>query len=252
MGKMHELLAVEKAIVGNLNRDSEESIHVLKKSSNFLKEAKSKRHFAEDDKKLDEDSQTDIVTTVPDRITWHMGHLDKFLDIQVQKDTTNQKAVADVIIDGQVILTQVPATTLLMMETKLGVDLRKVFEAIPTLDANQPWEFDSMQRLWKAEPPVTFVTKKTMKAVVLAPATDKHPAQVKEVSEDVPVAKITRTVYSGMITSAQKAELLGRLDTLVNAIKTARQRANAVEVASVKDFGEKLTGYLINELKLGA
>jgi len=50
------------------------------------------------------------------------------------------------------------------------------------------------------------------------------------VFEDVPVASVTKTVWSGMWTSRQKADALARLDTLLIAIKKARQRANRTEV----------------------
>lgn len=217
-----------------------------------MKETAVKRHFDAENERLDKTEQTEMATTVPARINWFMGHMSKFLDVQVQKDLTNQKSKADIILDdGTIIAKDVPATTLLMLETKLGNDLRGIFEAVPTLDAGTVWNFDASQGLWATGPTKTFVTKKTMKAVTLAPATDKHPAQVKEVVEDVPIASIEKTIYSGMLTSGQKAALLTKLDTLVAAVKKARQRANATEVVTMKDFGETLTKFFTNELKLG-
>lgn len=252
MGKMHELLAVETAIAGNYNRDIDETLHVLGKAENFRKTSEVKKHFDADKSVLDDQKNTENVTTVPDRLAWHSGFLAKYLDVQVQKDRTNQQAKADITLDdGTVLLKDVPATTLLMLETKLGVDLRKVIAAIPTLDAGTPWVFDSSQSMWKTGPVKTFVTQKQVTPVVLYAATDKHPAQVKEVTSDVPIAAIERTIYSGMVTSGQKAELLGKLDELVAAVKKARQRANATDVVSYPKFGETLMKHLFGELKLG-
>lgn len=73
-------------------------------------------------------------------------------------------------------------------------------------------------------------TEKQVKFVTLAPATDKHPAQVKDWTEDVPVAKVETVAYSGMWTVQQKADALDRLDVLLQAVKKARQRANTAEV----------------------
>lgn len=252
MGKMHELLAVEASISGNLGRDRAETLHVLGKSENFRREVVTKTYFNAEDANLNAMTETALVTTVPDRIKWHMGFLSKYLDVQVQKDKTNQSAMADIVLeDGTVLLKDVPATTLLMLETKLGVDLRKIFETIPTLEAATKWEFNVGEGLFVTGPVSSIHTKKIMKPVILAPATEKHPAQVKESTEDVAIAKSERMIYSGMITSAMKAELLLKLDALVAAIKKARQRANQAEVVGINRFGETLTRWLISDLKLG-
>jgi hypothetical protein len=252
MGKMHELLAVESSIAGNYGRDHSETLHVMSQAVKFRGEISEKRHFAEENKHLNVREETKAATTVPDRLQWHSGFLSKFLDVQIQKDKTNQVAKADIEIDGKVLYKDVPSTTLLMLETKLGGEFRKVLDAVPTLDSGSKWEFDDAQSLWMTNPPKTFVTKKVTVPVVLYPATDKHPAQVKEAAEDRPVAETIRTVYSGMITSAQKAVLLERLDILVAAIKRARQRANATEVVPAPKFGEVLTDFILKDLKLGA
>lgn len=252
MGKMHELLAVETAIAGNYNRDIDETVHVLGKAENFRKTIEARTHFDASQSHLDETKATENVTTVPDRIGWHTNFLAKYLDVQVQKDLTNQQAKADIVMDdGTVILNAVPSTTLLMLETKLGIELRKVLQAMPTLDAGTPWAFDGAQGMWVTNPPKSFVTKKQVTPVVLYEATDKHPAQVKEITTDVAIAKIEKTIYSGMITSGQKADMLLKLDALVAAIKKARQRANNTDVVSYAKFGETLTKYLLNGLKLG-
>ena len=72
--------------------------------------------------------------------------------------------------------------------------------------------------------------------------------RVKEVFEDVPVARITKDSYSGMFTSAQKADIIGRLDALLKAVKQARQRANNVEADKSK-FGSIITKFLLGEFK---
>lgn len=250
---MHELLAVETSIAGNYGRDMAETIHLFQKPEAFRKEMSQKTHFEAENAHLNVTTETANVTTVPARLDWFSGMAKKYFDIQVSKDLTNQKAVADVVLsDGTVIYKNVPSTTLLMLESKLGVELRKVFEAIPTLDANIIWKFDENEGMWRATGQAPqFVTKKVFTPLTLAPATDKHPAQVKEGWEDRPVAQVTKSVLSGMITSHQKAVLLGRLDELVAAVKKARQRANATEVAEAKGFGEAIIGFITKDLKLG-
>jgi hypothetical protein len=81
--------------------------------------------------------------------------------------------------------------------------------------------------------------------VTLSHATKEHPAQVEKVGEQVNVGKITETVYSGMWTSAQKADILNRVEALLRAFKKARQRANRVDIKDVR-AGRKLAEFILS------
>ena len=249
MAKMHELLAVESSVTANFQRDLEETLKVFARPDAFRREVVSKNFFAEEDSRMNTVATSEITTTVNDRLNWFSGAADKYLDVVIQKDKTNQKAVASIVLDdGTVLAADVPATTLLALETKLQ-DFRRVFSAIPTLPSGVVWVFDSGENLWKTkEPSVTFQTKKTSKPVVLYEATKEHPAQVKEVFEDVPVAKIEKNMFNGMITSAEKSDLIGRLDVLLKAVKVARQRANNVDADTTK-IGATITKFLLGSAK---
>jgi hypothetical protein len=74
-------------------------------------------------------------------------------------------------------------------------------------------------------------------------ATDKHPAQVQALDEDVPVAKRTTHVWSGMLSVYDKSLLLDRVDTLIQAFKRARQRANEAELVE-RHMGKRIFQYL--------
>ena len=245
MAKMHELLAVEASVAGNLQRDIDETLKTFGRPEAFRKTTKAKVYFAEEDQKLNTTEVTEITTTVQDRLKWFSNHAVKFFDLVLQKDKTNQKASADLVVDGVTIATAVPATTLLMLESKLQ-EVRKVLDAAPTLPSTVRWSKDEAEGLWvTADPVVTFTTKKVTKPVVLYEATKEHPAQVKEASEDVPVAKITQNTWAGLLTATEKATVLARLDTLLQAVKKARQRANTTDVEKA-NFGNEIFGYLFN------
>lgn len=243
--KMHELLAVESSITANYNRDSEETKKVFERGDLFRREVTAKEYFdAADAEKLNTIETKEITTTVDKRLEWHSKSIASLFDIVYQKDKTNQTAVADIEVGGSILAASVPATTLLMLESKLQ-DIRKVFETIPVLAPGIKWEEDKATGYWvTADPTQTFSTKKVTKPVVMYEATKEHPAQVKEVSEDVVVAKITKTVYAGLWTSGQKADLLGRVDQLLAAVKQARMRANMVK-ASKETIGSTLVKFLI-------
>ena len=250
MGKMHELLAVEATTVANYQRDLDETLKTLGKAELFTRTITQKHFFDANDAKLNTTETKEMTTTVAQRLSWFRRHAEKFIDVQFQKDKTNQLATADLVIDGTIIAEKLPATTLLMLESKLQ-DVRKVLDSAPTLQAGVPWKYDENERLFTtAEPKRSFQTKKVMKPVVMYEATKEHPAQVKESTEDVPVAEITQIMYSGMLTSATKADLLTRLDTLLQACKTARQRANNTE--AVKDkVANRLLDYLFAPIAIG-
>jgi hypothetical protein len=121
---------------------------------------------------------------------------------------------------------------------------------MPTQDASKKWtEAPNLGKgVYEAEPSYTTKTEKQMQPVVLAPATDKHPAQVKESSKDVVVGTFCTTLRSGEVTAAQKAEVLERIDDLLVEIKSARMRANETEVVP-GTIAETLVGVLLEPLR---
>jgi len=246
MAKLHELLAAEASVAAAYNSISEETLKVFGKPDHFTKQTTAVSYFAEDEKNLNTFETKDSVTTVDERLDWQLGDAFRsYFDLLAQKDSTNQKAQADVELDGKVFLTGVPATYLLTLETKIG-DLRKKFETIPTLQPGPLWIEDKNEGKWRtAEASVSFKTKKTIRPIILVGPTDKHPAQVEKISEDVAVAKIERTTWSGMWTSTQKSEVLARLDALLIALKQARQRANCQEVVKLP-VAKRISEYLLN------
>lgn len=248
MPKLHEVLAVESGLQAAAKKINDETIKTFgKKDEHFVETVTQLRHFAEEDSKLDQDDSKAMVTTVFDKLLYFVQPNVRALDAYLQKEATNQTASADIVVAGKVIAADVPATVLLGLETKL-TELRLVYDAIPTLAPGPTWLPDENKRKQggvyrSTHPDVTFRTRKTVKPIIMAPATEHHQAQVQAVSEDVPIAKITKQHWSGMISSGQKSDLLERLDTLLRAVKRARQRANATDVVDRK-IGKELFAFL--------
>ena len=247
MPKLHEVLAVESGLQTTAKKTNEETVRTFgKKDEHFVEITREVAHFAEEDVKLNTSETKAMVTTVLDKLIYNAGPSIRAFDAYLQKEATNQKAVADLVVDEKVLATGVPATVLLGMETKL-VELRAVYEAIPTLAPGPTWVADTSARttgVYKAaQADVTFRTKKTIKPIVMAEATKEHPAQVQAIQEDVPIAKITTHHKSGMMTTADKSALLERLDKLLRAVKRARQRANNTEVEK-RQIGKVLFDFI--------
>lgn len=171
--------------------------------------------------------------------------LTRLFDVVVTKDAANAGAKADLVIDGNVLVPDVPVTTLLFLEKQL-IDLRTFVRSLPVLDAAETWEFDSNTGVYVTPPVGTTRSKKIPRNHVKAEATDKHPAQVEVYYEDVLVGTWTARKFSGALPAVRVNQLLGRVDALHTAVKFAREEANNTEVTDVK-IGAAIFDYLLAE-----
>lgn len=235
--KLHELLAVESDLQGAANKIMAET------KDTFNKRADHFTGFHKDLTMLDAAREPEaaagaehkeLVSTVDEKLAYTEKTVIKYFDALLQKEKTNQNAKADLIVDGVTIGKDLPATFLLGLETRLKA-VKEYYEAIPTLQPGVAWVPDTTQRpgVYKASTQdVRTKTEKTIKAKVLYDATKEHPAQIDKWTEDVVIGLFKTDRWSGMLSPAQKSELLGRLDALMQATKQARQRANHAEVVS--------------------
>lgn len=177
-----------------------------------------------------------ISTTVAAELDYIGTVVGDYFDIMLQRDEANQRAVADVVIDGVTIASNVPATTLLALENKLK-QLRPVYAEIPTLQPGITWELDASmgEHIYKDKnPEVRAKTKKGFDSKVIVQATDKFPAQIEKWETVDTIGHLTKIRWCSMISVADKSKLLARFDKVAMAVKQARQRANEVEVNNIK------------------
>lgn len=247
---LHELIAVEGDLEGTAKKILEEGTGTFKKHEAFTAFRKDVKMLADTpEARLEEISEArEMTTTVTEKLDYISGHLSRYYDALLQKEATNQNAKADLVIDGAAIAKDLPATFLLGMENRLK-SIRATYESIPTLEPGRTWLADESYATKGAfvskDDEIRTRTKKVTKPVVLYEATDKHPANVKEVTEDVVVGRIVTRHWSGAISPAAKSELLSRIDKLIRGCKKARQRANATEVVKLR-IGKTLLDYINN------
>jgi hypothetical protein len=152
----------------------------------------------------------------------------ELFDAEAALDFANCTARADVIVGERVILADAPSTFLLFVEKQL-IDLHTTLTQMIVLDEADNWNEDANQRgLYRTAPVDTARTKKVIRPLILAPATDKHPAQTDKITEDIIEGYWTVTKLSGAVPSKAKKALLDRIDRLVDAVREARERANLV------------------------
>lgn len=228
MPRLHELLAVE----GNLKAQADKTRADLmstfeKKSHHFGEKIQTFKSYEEGALPVTE-GQLDLQTTVPKELQWAAPFMVKALDASYSVAEANTQARADVVLeDGTVLLAGLPATALLELE-KRAKEFHDFVSAIPTLDPAKGFrpDPDKGSDVFRAREDRKVRTKKTLKVLTLAAATDKHPAQAKEYTEDIPVGDIITMEWSGLITTAAKGDMLARCEDFARAVKLARSRAN--------------------------
>ena len=248
MPKLHEVLAVEGELKGaNEKILIETAATFSKKAAHFSGSHKQYRPFNDAEAEAEGfEENHEMVTTVNAKLNHMWTHVSRYLDAKLQKERTNQEARANIEIDGKTIAEDVPATFLLGLESKI-VQWRKVLDQVPTLAPGVSWrkDPDKGEHVYLAEHQETsFRTKKTVQHKILSEATDHHPAQIERWNEDTNVGKYITTRWCGMLSAAEKSELIEKLDKLSRAVKQARQRANSTEIVKSK-IGMRIVDFLM-------
>lgn len=246
---LHEILAVENELGETSNRIQKETTKTLKeKRTIFGGIVKSHTIFDEAKQFLVQVPDIkEVESTVQEHLDFAAIHLARYWRAIFQKEEANQRAKADIIVDGKVLVKDVPSIVLLSMEKKL-LSIIAMYNELPTLDATKTWEPDTtyakpgvFRTVNPAERQHAVVKKEWIEA---SPATQHHKAQIVENETVEVIGKYTQYDYSGAITSLDKAEKLERLQKVSRAVKMARQRANATTVDTNIDFGSELLAYI--------
>jgi len=174
--------------------------------------------------------------------------LTRYYDANAAREAANTQAHADVTVDGAVLLPAVPVTYLLFLEKELAKTIDGLIKALPVLDPAEDWEWDGNRGCFATRPSGTTRSKKTPHNHVLSEATKEHPAQVQVYMEDVVVGDWSTTKFSGAMKADKVRRVQERLAILLDAVRQAREEANATEISSVAadpHVGGAVFGYLL-------
>jgi hypothetical protein len=244
MARLNQIIAVEKGVKSQSFQELTEAHQSLQKPALLSGIARTYRPKDEEGEQLPPES-TRVQLKAQEVIRTTVESLTKLFDVTATKDWANCRAKADVVVDGQTLLHQVPATYLLFLEKQL-VDLHTFVKKLPVLDASETWSYDSSSDAWATEAVQTLRTKKVPRNHVKAEATDKHPAQVEVYYEDVTVGYWRTVKFSGALPAQRINELIARVERLQEAVKFAREEANSLEVEEQK-VGEPFFRYLFGD-----
>lgn len=244
MTKLNQIIALTAGKKSQAHKTISEVHQQLQKSMLLDGITRTYRPRDEDGEQLPAEKKQ-VQLKVGEAIRRVVGDLSAMFDVIATQDFANCQAKADIVVDGEPLLTQVPVTHLLFLEKQL-VDLHTFVEKLPTLDPAELWQYNPEADCYASEPYQSTKTKKVLKNHVKAEATKEHPAQVETYTEDVVVGYWTTIKFSGAIPAKDRNAMLERVRKLQEAVKTAREEANSLVVESRK-VAEPVFRYLFGE-----
>src|SRR6476469_9971046 len=229
MARLNQIIAIEKGIKSRSVQELAEAQKALQKPAVLSGISRTYRPKDEEGEQLPPESKKVEVKA-------------EEIIRKTTEDWTNCSARADVTVDGNVLLSQVPVSYLLFLEKQLA-DLQAFIKKLPVLDASETWNFDASADCWATEPVQTLKTFKTPRNHVKAEATEHHPAQVDVYYEDITIGYWRTVKFSGALPARRINELLQRVEILQQAVMFAREEANNSEVEEQR-VGERIFQFI--------
>lgn len=248
MAKLNQIIAIEKQVKKIAEDSITQAYQIAQRAEVFEGHVRTYTPIG--------DPTTDpTVETLPTDTKKVQVHVDELLeefskaqvalfDITATKVYANTQARADVVVDGETLLENVPVEYLLFLEKRLELTMQ-FLSKIPTLSNEFTWGVDSNTGNYITQPTEQNRTKKVMRNHVKAEATDKHPAQVEVYTEDIVIGKYTTVRHSGAVTGTYLEALKDRVLRVLKGVKQAREEANS-GVATDIEIGSRVFSYLLN------
>lgn len=229
--KLNQVLAVEKSIrtkQENVFTQVYQSVSKVDLLTGFARNYTPKN---DDGEKLPPEKKL-VQLKAEDAIVQAQDALRQLSNIIAVKDATNQGAKADIVIDGAVMVKDVPAVHLLFLEKRL-IAIMEFISKIPTLSQDASWKKNEGMGLYETEPTESFKTKKVEDFKVVLQPTKEHPGQVQKVVEDQIVGSWKTVNFSGAITEDRKKAMMAKAEKVQQAVKVAREEANQAPVVEL-------------------
>ena len=239
--KLCQIIAIEKGVKSRSHSDLT-NLHRASQYGALYNGAERVYASKDDEGETYPPESSKVQLTYQDVISQMCEGETELIDTVLTKDEGNTEARSDVTVDGEVVLSKVPVTTLIFLEKKMD-NVRTFIEKLPIQDPAVEWEFDEDLGYSRAQPVRSQKTKKVAKPVTLAEATVEHPAQVQLVSEDIVVGYWNTTQFTSAIPLSKKKELLGKVAKLHDALKLAREEANS-KLIEKHQMGETIFKHL--------
>lgn len=238
MKRLHELLASEKTISSEANKLIKETISTFADKTTFFDGQIRFYTPKEDGGETIPNQNIKLRASVVEKLKFINSILAKYFNLKTNKEIANMNATADLYYNGELLASSIPATALLALESSL-ITLKDIYKTIPTRDVSETWTFDETNKMHKGVTKLSETTVKTTGWETVVPATEKHPAQIKEISLMKVTGNWQTTPTSGRISTIEKAALLSNIDNMLIAVKQARSKANDA-VVEERELGTKV------------
>lgn len=239
--KLNQAIAVIQSVKANSTKAKTQIYHTAQKTELFEGISRTYEPNEEDGFVYPSEGKP-LQAKAEDLLSQFESACQDLFDFCATQDWANTSAKADIVVGDTTVLRDVPVAYLLFLEKQLQ-DIRTFINSLPVQDIGEEWTLDEQRDCWATPPKYTTKTKRVVKPVVLYEATQQHPAQVKESSEDVPEGKWKTIRFTGALTRSRVNELLRRVDALTRAVIFAREQANSIEVEK-QSVSQAIFGYL--------
>lgn len=238
MKKLNQVLAVAKSVQTKRESDFTKIFQDIQKPALTEGFARSYTPKTEEGEKFPPDNKK-VQLVVEDAIAQAATALREIFNVIALKDNTNMTAKADVVLDGEIVLKDVPAVHLLFLE-KRAAGIIDFINHLPVLGQDASWTKNEGMGLWETQPTESFKTRKIESYLVVVQATVQHPAQTAKQVVDENIGTWRNVNFSGAINADRKKTLLARAEKVQQAVKIAREEANQAAVV------ELTTGKLVD------
>ncbi len=245
MAKLNQVIAIEKGIKARVYSELTDLNKAVQKAELFNGFAKNYQKKDEEGEDLPPERKR-VQFQTADVLRKTQRAMSELMAVTARKDWTNCVARASVRINGAAIIENAPVSYLLFLEKQL-TDLRTMIGNIPVLDDAENWTKDPNSGLYRAEETKTHRTKKVQKPIVLFPATTEHPAQTQLITEDIIAGFWSQVKQSGAMPKPEKETLLAKVESLLRAVKEAREEANVHDEVDVPNVGNAIFNFLLEE-----
>lgn len=239
--QLNQIVAIVPGVKTRTEQELTKAYHQIQKPAPFSGIARTYRPVNDEGEQLPAES-TQVQVRVDDLIQSVSAVMTRMLNVVATQEWANTKASSDLVVDGVVLLENVPVSYLMWLEKQI-ISLRTFIAKLPVLDVAEVWEFDQDAQAWATAATETTKTKKVPRNHVVAKATDRHPEQVTVYNEDIVVGYWKTVRFSGAIPGARIFELTARVEKLLDAVRFARERANVLPVTDIS-AGDPILNYL--------
>lgn len=242
--KLNQVIALIQGLKQSATKKKTELYHIAQKPQLF--QGLSRTYHPRNDDGFVYPAESAKVTATAQQLIDGFGEaVSELLNMCATQDWANAAAIANVSVGGVTILEAVPVPHLLFLEKQLA-DIKAFVAAIPTLPIDRDWTYDSNRGVYVSGPTDTTKTKKVTEFVVAYEATPEHPADVREVSNDIVEGVWSKLEFSGALPQDDLNGILKRIDALTKAVIKAREEANGMSVEP-QETASPLLAYIFGE-----